>query len=118
MTEKAFNFIARFIFFLVVIPRVFKVRFGRNTTISFATFDKIFDGKGRVSSVSDYCFALQIKVFKQSESNITVVDIPGGQNNFEWSAMLIDSRMNLGSFTAPTYSYCSKSPFFAPAAAL
>ena len=118
MPEKAFNFIARFIFFPVVIPRVFKVRFGRNTTISFTTFDKIFDSKGRVSSVSNDCFALQIKVLKQVTSNITVVNVSGCQNNFAWSAIFIDSSMELWSFTAATCSYCSKSPFFAPDAAL
>ena len=58
MPEKTFNFIARFIFFPVVIPRVFKVRFGRNATICVAGFDKIFNGEGGITSVGNYCFAL------------------------------------------------------------
>jgi len=45
LSEKTFNFIARLIFFPVVIPS--EVRFWRNT----ADFNKIFDGEVRVTAV-------------------------------------------------------------------
>ena len=68
---------------------MFKVRFGRNTAHRFASFNKIIDGKSRVTSVGNYCFALQIKSIKQFASNITIVYISGCKNNFAVKALFL-----------------------------
>ena len=112
--KKTFHHISFLVLLFVYFPRPLVILLAGNTWTATFTFYQVQKLTRAISLVSHNCHRVERKTVEQTRCNLYIVDIAGREQQFQRSAVLINSGMNFCVITAFAFSYMSLEPFFTP----